>query len=79
MVGLLSPHIEEFPMPITTDRPITVSVPEAGRILGIGRGAAYAAATNGQLPVIRIGKLLRVPVAALERMLDGTGTKPEAA
>jgi excisionase family DNA binding protein len=50
--------------------PRTMSVPEAGRIyLGIGRNSAYEAAHRGDLPVIRIGKLLRVPVAAMERKL----------
>jgi hypothetical protein len=49
----------------------TLSVPEAGRIYyGIGRGASYAAAANGQIPTIRIGNLLRVPVAAMERRLE---------
>ena len=47
----------------------TISVPEAGRWLGIGRNAAYDAARRGEIPTIRIGKLLRVPVVALERML----------
>ena len=50
--------------------PRTMSVPEAGQIyLGIGRNSAYEAAHRGDLPVIRIGKLLRVPVAAMERKL----------
>jgi excisionase family DNA binding protein len=48
----------------------TISVEEAAKILGIGRNSAYEAARNGQLPVIKIGKLLRVPVVALERMLE---------
>jgi excisionase family DNA binding protein len=48
----------------------TLSVPEAGRWLGIGRNASYEAARRGEIPTIRIGRLLRVPVVALERMLD---------
>lgn len=55
------------------DEPKTVSVPEAGRWLGIGRNAAYEAARRGDLPVIRIGRLLRVPVVALERLLEQVG------
>jgi hypothetical protein len=48
----------------------TLSVPEAGRLyFGLGRGASYEAARRGELPVIRIGRLLRVPVIAVERML----------
>ena len=48
---------------------LTMSVPEAGRRLGIGRNTAYEAARQGQLPVIRIGRRMMVPVAAFEAML----------
>ncbi len=52
----------------------TISVPEAGRIyLGIGRDASYEAARTGQIPVIKIGKLLRVPIIAIERLLEEAG------
>jgi excisionase family DNA binding protein len=72
--------IEESGMALTTDRPLTCSVPEAGKILGISRWAAYQAAANGQLPVIRIGRLVRVPLAALDRMVEPAGGKvPKAA
>lgn len=57
-----------------TNQPKTLSVPEAGkRYFGLGRGASYAAAANGELPTIRLGRLLRVPVIALERMLERAG------
>jgi Helix-turn-helix domain len=52
-----------------TQKSQTVSVPEAGRILGIGRNAAYDAAKRGELPVLKFGKRLVVPVLALERLL----------
>jgi excisionase family DNA binding protein len=49
----------------------TISVPEAGReYLGIGKNASYEAARRGEIPTIKIGRLLRVPVVAMERMLD---------
>jgi len=51
--------------------PLTMSVPDAGKqYFGLSRNAAYDAAARGDIPVIRIGRLLRVPVRALERMLD---------
>lgn len=52
----------------------TLSIPEAGKALGIGRSAAYEAARTGQLPTIRIGKRLLVPIIALERLLEQAGT-----
>jgi len=43
-----------------------MSVPEAGaKYLGLGPPAAYAAVHRGEIPVIRIGKLLRVPIVAV--------------
>ncbi len=55
-------------------QPKTISVPEAGRLYyGIGRDASYQAAKTGQIPVIRIGKLLRVPIVAMERKLERAG------
>jgi excisionase family DNA binding protein len=64
---------------ITMERPLTVSVPEAGKILGLkSRDAAYDAAHKGEIPVIRIGRLLRVPLVALERMLEQAGQPKKA-
>jgi hypothetical protein len=61
-----------------TDR-LVYDVPEAGAMLGLCRNAAYAAAKRGDIPTIRIGRLLRVPVRALEAMLDRAGEKASAA
>jgi hypothetical protein len=55
---------------MNTELPKTLSVPEAGRAYyGVSRNSAYAAAARGEIPTIKIGKLLRVPVAAMEEML----------
>jgi hypothetical protein len=52
----------------------TISVPEAGReYFDLSRNASYEAARRGDIPTIRIGRLLRVPVVALERKLEETG------
>lgn len=56
----------------------TMTVPEAGRrYFDLSRNASYEAARRGEIPVIRIGRLLRVPVMALERMLSGNQTLTE--
>ncbi len=43
----------------------TISVEEAGTLIGVGRSAAYEAARSGQLPTRRLGRRLLVPVPAL--------------
>jgi hypothetical protein len=51
--------------------PPTMSVPDAGkRFFNIGRNASYAAAAAGTIPTIRVGRLLRVPVAVMERIVS---------
>ena len=63
-------------LPPLTSAPKTLSVPKAGKeYFDLGRNASYDAAKRGDLPVIRIGSRLRVPVAALERMLADAGRK----
>ena len=48
---------------------LTISVPEAGKRLGLSRNSAYQAAKRGELPVIRIGHRLLVSIFALNEML----------
>ena len=50
----------------------TITIPEVAKLLGIGRNQAYEAARRGEIPVIKIGKRLLVPLVALERMLQET-------
>jgi len=54
-----------------TDEILTISVPEAGRrYFGLSRNGSYAAAVRGEIPVIKVGRLKRVPVRAMEAKLD---------
>jgi excisionase family DNA binding protein len=49
----------------------TITVGEAAKALGICRNKGYEAARRGEIPTIRIGKRILVPLAALERKLQG--------
>ncbi|BAS07352.1 hypothetical protein AHiyo4_07740 [Arthrobacter sp. Hiyo4] len=51
----------------------TVSVPEAGRMLGIGTSLSYELARSGQFPVrvLKLGRNLRVSIQQLEAYLAG--------
>jgi hypothetical protein len=50
---------------------LTCSVPEAGRMAGLGRNAAYEAARRGEIPTIKLGKLVKVPLIAWRKILAG--------
>ena len=58
----------------TSDYPPTMSVEQAGELLGISRRSAYRAVQAGQIPSIRLGRRLLVPTARLLRMLGLTET-----
>jgi hypothetical protein len=56
------------------ETPLTITVPEAGKkYFDLSRDASYAAAQRGDIPTIRVGRLLRVPVVAMERKLEEAG------
>ena len=63
-------------MPYTSDRiPIppterlTVTITQAAELLSIGRTLAYEAAQRGDLPTIRIGRRVLVPVEELKALI----------
>jgi excisionase family DNA binding protein len=49
---------------------LTMTIDEAGVLLGIGRSLAYQLAHEGKLPVIRLGKRFLVSRKAFVAMLD---------
>ena len=53
----------------------TLSVPEAAKLLGIGKNLAYEAVQRGEIPSIKVGRRLLIPRVALEQMLaEANGT-----
>jgi excisionase family DNA binding protein len=51
------------------DLPEFLTVEELQIWLGIGRGLAYAQVRAGEIPSVRIGRLVRIPRAALVEMV----------
>lgn len=56
---------------LPNDDRLTVSIEEAAKLLGVSRATAYAAATSGHIPVVRVGRRLLVPKARLMALIDG--------
>jgi hypothetical protein len=59
-----------------TEEPLVLTVPEAGwRYFRLKRDAAYAAARRGDIPTIKLGGAVRVPVRAVEDLLKNLTEK----
>ena len=66
---------------------LTLTIDETAKLLGVSRPTASRAAHAGQLPVVRLGRTLRVSRPALERLLaappssvarvDGSQSEPD--
>lgn len=56
---------------------ITMSVEEAAAMIGLGRNAAYEAVRRGDIPSVRIGGRIFVPVASFRKLFDVDTAKNE--
>ena len=54
----------------------TITVPQAARRLGISKNLCYALAAAGQLPVLRLGRRIVVPLSSFEAWLANRGPSP---
>ena len=62
--------------------PALLTVLEAAEVLGIGRTTAYALIREGAwpTPVVRVGKLIKIPASPLHRFVEtGSAQAPNVA
>ena len=59
--------------------PAVLTVEEAAELLKVSRGKAYEAVRAGEIPSVRVGRCIRIPRAALERMLEAGDDREAAA
>lgn len=69
-------------LPANETEAMTVTVPEAARLLAISRSHAYELCARGDLPSVRLGRRIVVPIRPLLAMLNneaapGDGQDPE--
>ena len=63
--------VKEVPTiaPVETDK-LALSVREAGKLLGIGRGTIYTAVNEGKIPAVKFGKRTLIPTKGLQEWLN---------
>jgi len=52
-------------------RPLVYTVDEVRRLLGLGKNQAYNAIRSGEIPSIRLGRLILVPRARFHQLVNG--------
>lgn len=52
-----------------TPHPLTLTVEQAAEVLGIGRSTAYELVHTGDIPSLRLGRRIVVPIARLASRL----------
>ncbi len=62
---------------VQTGEPLLVDVREAGRMVGLGRSKLYELIRDGSIPVVHIGRAVRIPVEGLQRYVDRLVTEQE--
>jgi len=55
--------------------PLSVSVPEAARLLGLSRSSTYAAVKRGEIPSVRVGGRVLIPMSRLHDLIDPPAEK----
>ena len=53
-----------------SDDRLLLRLPEVATRLGLGRSTVYDLIQRGELPVVRVGRAIRVPVGALQRWVE---------
>ena len=52
------------------ETPLLLTVPEAARLLHLGRNSVYELVACRQLPALRFGRAIRIPRASLEAWVE---------
>ncbi len=58
--------------------PKLLRIADAAKLMSISRSAAYLLAQRGEIPTVRVGHSVRVPIAALEEWLAARTRQPAA-
>jgi excisionase family DNA binding protein len=60
---------EGVPEDAVVSRPLTVRIPEACRLTGIGRSKLYELIAAGEIEIVKVGAITLVPVSSLTSFL----------
>ena len=53
-----------------------MTVPEVAAVLRVARNTVYGAVARGEIPALRCGRRILVPVHVIEDMIEASGSRP---
>ncbi len=62
---------------VDTVGPLLVDIEQAGKMVRLGRSKLYQLIREGSIPVVHIGRAVRIPVEGLQRYVDRLVTEQE--
>jgi excisionase family DNA binding protein len=73
-----APTIGRTTSPPKEKEPLLLTIVQAAGALSVGRSTAYEMIARGDLDVVHLGRAVRVPVRAVEELVDGLRDRPDA-
>ena len=58
------------------DDTLLLTVPETAQLLRISRNLAYELVARGELPAVRLGRVIRIPRSELDDWLEKSAARP---
>jgi excisionase family DNA binding protein len=73
--------LEKSRPPLTKQQcePITVRIPEAIRLTGIGRSKLYELIANGDVEIVKIGRCTLIPMTSLHALIERAKSRQASA
>ncbi len=67
MKHTIDTNLEQDEIPL---RPITVRIPDALRMTGLGRSKLYELISSGDIEAVKIGRCTLIPVESLHQLIN---------
>jgi excisionase family DNA binding protein len=61
---------EQSGTPVPMMEPLAVRIPEACRMIGVGRSKLYELIADGTIEIVKIGSVTVIPVSHLKALLE---------
>jgi excisionase family DNA binding protein len=69
--GVVAQMTDDLPAPVCPQpEPLTVRIPAAVRMTGIGRSKLYELIQSGDIDIVKIGASTLIPVDSLRKLID---------